>query len=134
MHTLFLLFAGIGSIIISLEACSIETFESSDCLDSRGSTVSIDSDFYNSMEAICDAAVRCNVKLYITSSFRQPDSAVLGAIVTPATLSNHKIGHAIDMNVVYGKSRTLCNSRCLGGNLPTDVQCLIDEVKSEGLR
>jgi hypothetical protein len=86
------------------------------------------------MEAICNAAVRCNVKLYITSSFRKPDSAVLGAIVTPATLSNHKIGHAIDMNVVYGKSPILCNSVCLGGKLPTDVQCFIDEVKSEGLR
>ncbi|CAF2749585.1 unnamed protein product [Rotaria sp. Silwood2] len=86
------------------------------------------------MDTICTVAARCNVKLYITSSYRRPDSTILDAIVPPADMSNHKIGHAIDMNVVYGESYTLCNSKCLGGEQPTDVKCFIDEIKSEGLR
>ena len=87
------------------------------------------------MNVVCAAATLCNVKLYITDSYRKPDAVVLGAIAPPATLSNHKVGHAIDMNVVYGKTGTLCNSGCLGGSQqPTDVKCFIDGVKAQGLR
>ncbi|CAF3982053.1 unnamed protein product [Rotaria sp. Silwood1] len=86
------------------------------------------------MDIICATAASCNVKLYITSSYRRPGSIVLGAIVPPADMSNHKIGHAIDMNVVYGESDTLCNGKCLGGKQPTDVKCFIDKIKSEELR
>jgi len=59
---------------------------------------------------------------------------VPGAIVPPAQLSNHNIGHAIDMNVVYGTSNTLCDSKCLGGTQPAAVKCFIDAVKRAGLR
>lgn len=86
------------------------------------------------MNNICATASSCNVKLYITDSYRKPDSIVLNPIVTPAQLSNHKIGHAIDMNVVYGFSNTICNSNCLRGTQPTAVKCFIDGVKRKRLR
>lgn len=135
MFAAFIFVVCVGSLAFSYGVCPIETYASSGCLDVRGKPVSIDSSFRSSMSTICAAATRCNVTLYITDSYRKPDSVVLGAIVPPATLSNHKIGHAIDMNVVYGKSGTLCNSSCLGGNQqPTDVKCFIDGVKAQGLR
>ncbi len=124
----------IALFAVSHGTCPIETYSSAGCFDTRGKTLNIDSGFRSSMNSICAAAVNCKVKLYITDSYRQPDSAVIGAIVTPATLSNHKIGHAIDMNVVYGTSNTLCNSNCLRGTLPTAVKCFIDAVKRTGLR
>ncbi|CAF1351915.1 unnamed protein product [Rotaria sordida] len=87
------------------------------------------------MNSICTVASRCNVKLYIISSYRKPGSTVFGAIVQLATLSNHNVGHAIDMSVVYGKDGTICNSACLGGtNLSGDIKCFIDGVKQNGLR
>jgi hypothetical protein len=135
MLTPFLFLLCIGSLAVCNGACSIENYVSGSCLDPRGKLVSIDSGFRSSMNTICAAATGCNVKLFITDSYRKPDSVVLGAIVDPAALSNHKIGHAIDMNVVYGKSGTLCNSPCLGGNQqPTEVKCFINAVKNKGLR
>jgi hypothetical protein len=38
------------------------------------------------------------------------------------------------MNVVYGTSNTLCDSKCLGGTQPAAVKCFIDAVKKAGLR
>ena len=125
----------VGSLAVTHAVCPIETYTSSSCLATGGQQVKIHSGFRSSMNNICAVANRCNVKLHITSSYRKPGSAVLGAIVAPAALSNHNIGHAIDMNVVYGKSRTLCTSGCLGGKQqPTDVKCFINGVKAQGLR
>jgi hypothetical protein len=130
----FLLLICLASFAISHGTCPIETYSSTNCFDTRGKSVNIDSSFRSSMNSICAAAVTCKVKLYITDSYRKPDSVVLGAIVTPAQLSNHKVGHAIDMNVVYGTSNTLCNSGCPGGIQPTAVKCFIDTVERTGLR
>src|SRR5271156_4695854 len=130
----FLLIVCIASFAVSHGTCPIETYSSVGCFDPRDKSVSIDSSFRSSMDQICAAAASCNVKLYITGSYRKPDSVVLGPIVTPAELSNHKVGHAIDMNVVYGTSNTLCNSNCLGGTQPAAVKCFIDAVKTAGLR
>ncbi len=130
----FLLLVCIGSFSISHGICPIETYSSIGCFDPRGKSVSINSSFRSSMNEICTAATSCKVKLYITDSYRKPDSTVLGAIVTPAKLSNHKVGHAIDMNVVYGTNNALCNSNCLSGTQPTAVKCFIDAVKRSGLR
>ena len=119
---------------VSYGSCPIESYSSTGCFASGSALVNIDRSFRSSMNSICAAAISCRVKLYITDSYRRPDSPVLNPIVQPAQLSNHKIGHAIDMNVVYGTSNTLCNSRCLGGTQPAAVKCFIDAVKTARLR
>ena len=134
MFASFLFDVCVGSFGVSHGICPLEIYSSSNCLATGGQQVKIHDGFRSSMNTICAVAKRCNVKLLITDSYRKPGSAVLGAIVTPAALSNHKIGHAIDMNVVYGKSRTVCNSGCLRGNQqPTDVKCFINGVKAQGI-
>jgi D-alanyl-D-alanine carboxypeptidase len=51
-------------------------------------------------------------------------------------MSNDLAGHAIDMNVMHGPTKSqLCNSACLGGTLPAAVQPFIDAVRADaGLR
>ncbi|MGH1385777.1 M15 family metallopeptidase [Kordia sp.] len=60
-----------------------------------------DVEFVPSLEKINDYAKQANVFVYVTSSFRTTTN-VQGAIVKPATFSNHLAGHGIDMNLQYG--------------------------------
>ena len=75
------------------------------------------------------------VKVYVTSSFRRTNQ-VRGAIVQPANFSNHMIGHAIDMNLVYGPDATFCNSTVLAqAVLPPPVDDFIQAIRRDpGLR
>nr|WP_321233510.1 M15 family metallopeptidase [uncultured Psychroserpens sp.] len=63
------------------------------------------------LDRINTHAKNANVFIYITSSFRTTTN-VNGAIVKPATFSNHLAGHGIDMNVIYGNNKW-ANSKVL---------------------
>lgn len=76
-----------------------------------GSICSIHDGFISSMDLICKLLALNNCKLYITSSDRCSTN-VQGAIVTPAQMSNHLVGHAIDCNI-YDASGKLWNSKAL---------------------
>lgn len=111
--------------------CPLTTFTGSNF---TGDEARVDSDFVASLNSVNSAAVDNDVMVHVTSSFRT-STAVPGAIVTPAQMSNHMVGHAIDMNVEYGdKHAQYCNSTCLAGTLPKAVQGFIDAVKKAGLR
>lgn len=124
--------ADAGTTDAGTAACALTTFTGSDFV---GEAVTADVEFVDSLNAINGHAVAAGVDLHVTSSFRT-STVVPGAIVTPATMSNHLAGHAIDMNVLYGASKsTWCNSACLGGTQPAAVQTFIDAVKGDaGLR
>src|SRR5215204_4852056 len=80
-----------------------------------GEKVVADREFVPALEAINQHAADNDVNLLITDSFRPVGRAVRGAIVPPASRSNHLAGHGIDMNVMHGPGKAnLCNSRCLG--------------------
>jgi hypothetical protein len=112
-------------------ACPLKDFAGSNF---TGDPARIDSDFEASLNSVNAAAVKNDVLVHVTSSFRT-STVVPGAVVTPAAKSNHMVGHAIDMNVEYGKKHaSYCNSTCLGGTLPTAVKVFIDDVKVAGLR
>lgn len=112
-------------------ACPLKDFSGSNF---TGDTARIDSDFEASLNSVNAAAVKNDVLVHVTSSFRT-STVVPGSIVTPAEKSNHMVGHAIDMNVEYGKKHaSYCNSTCLGGTLPAPVKGFIDDVKGAGLR
>lgn len=53
------------------------------------------------LDTMNEIAKGCGVKVYVTSSHRT-STIVPGAIVTPAKMSNHLVGHAIDCNVQIG--------------------------------
>lgn len=93
-----------------------------------------DADFIPLLQKVNQYAIDADVMLYVTSSFRKT-AKVKGAIVTPAEKSNHMIGHAIDMNVDYGKGySSRCNSACLKAtnkNRPVAVTNFIKKIQED---
>jgi hypothetical protein len=90
----------------------------------------IDEDFEVTLTRINEIAQKYNITVLVTSSYRI-DANVKGAIVTPATHSNHMIGHAIDCNLkhegaVYNSTR-MQNDKDL-------IRKFINEVKAAGIR
>lgn len=79
----------------------------------QGSPCRADVKFVPMLKKINSYAEQADVFIHVTSSFRT-SSNVGGAIVKPATRSNHMAGHAIDMNVIYDKSTKSANSQVLG--------------------
>lgn len=78
----------------------------------RGQPCRADVQFVPALKKINAHAEKAGVFVFVTSSFRT-SSNVGGAIVKPATRSNHMAGHAIDMNVVYDNGKS-ANSKELG--------------------
>jgi peptidoglycan hydrolase-like protein with peptidoglycan-binding domain len=79
----------------------------------QGKPCRADASFVPLLKKINSYAEQADVYVYVTSSFRT-SSNVGGAIVKPATRSNHMAGHAIDMNLVYGNGKKSANSVELG--------------------
>lgn len=86
--------------------------------------------FLKALDKINTYAEKADVLIHVTSSFRKPEDKLKGAIVKPASRSNHLVGHAIDMNVRYGKNYiNWCTSKELGGqDLPEPVKKFIDFI------
>ncbi|XP_078353761.1 uncharacterized protein LOC144638436 [Oculina patagonica] len=79
-------------------------------------------------------AYKCKVKIYLTSTFRKDTGGTIsGAIVKPSKISNHFVGHAIDMNLIDG--RNFCNSRCLGdvSKHTPGVKCFIAKIRQNSV-
>ncbi len=90
----------------------------------------IDDDFEPVANKINEIAQKYNITVHINSSFR-PDTNVKGAIVKPATHSNHMIGHAIDCNLMFeGK---LYNSALMQTDTGV-IRQFINELKANGIR
>lgn len=66
-----------------------------------GKEVSCHEDFAPFLQKMDNKAGELGLKLVITSSWRDTIN-VKGAIVTPAKISNHLVGHAIDCNILEG--------------------------------
>lgn len=90
----------------------------------------IDEDFEPTLAKMNEIAQKYHITILVNSSFRI-DANVKGAIVTPATHSNHMIGHAVDCNLEHGGA--FYNSR----RMRTDtgvVRQFINELKAAGIR
>jgi D-alanyl-D-alanine carboxypeptidase len=93
-----------------------------------GDVLRVDQEFEPKILELAEQAAKLSVSIWVTSSLREPYRPVDGAIVEPARLSNHHIGHALDMNVLFGGK--LYGSSVLG-NLPTlphNVQKFLKEA------
>jgi len=84
----------------------------------------------NQMNAI---AIKHNMVIIITSSYRE-DTNVIGAIVTPAHMSNHLIGHAIDCNLKNKTTGEYFNSKKMGDGSGADEIFLEDVDRNTDLR
>lgn len=98
-----------------------------------GKPCRVDVEFVPALEKINEYAKQAAVFIYVTSSFRTTTN-VNGAIVKPATFSNHMAGHGIDMNISYGNGQ-FANSKILAKypNVPAPVKqflsLIIDDPK-----
>lgn len=90
------------------------------------------------LQRVSQLATNCNAKVYVTSSFRRPGAPISGAVVPPASSSNHFVGYAIDFNLTPSSSNAIgCNSACLGGAvsaMPAYAQCFTQGISGLGLR
>ena len=90
----------------------------------------IDDDFESTLIKINEIARKYNITVHVNSSYRA-DAIVPGAIVKPATQSNHMIGHAIDCNLMHqGK---FYNSKLMQSDTGI-VRQFINELKTHGIR
>jgi len=100
-----------------------------------GEAVKIDRDFVSSLDRVGQYAKQSDVKIWVTSSTRNINTQVRGAIVPPASKSCHHIGHAIDMNVMHAGK--LYNSKKLKRdnltNLPSSINDFINRVRGDGV-
>lgn len=98
-----------------------------------GSELRADVDFFPFLDRLGQFAAECNVEIFVTSSTREPGRTVAGAIVPPATRSNHLVGHAIDMNVRF--DGRLFDSKALKRanlpNLPAPVREFIERARDD---
>ena len=91
-----------------------------------------DVQFVPMLKKINEYAEKADVFIHVTSSFRT-SSNVRGAIVKPATRSNHMAGHAIDMNVLFDDKRKFANSRELAKypSVAEPVRRFIKSIKDD---
>lgn len=90
----------------------------------------VDEDFIPSLEKMNELAQSHEITVIVISSFRV-DANMKGAIVTPATHSNHMIGHAIDCNLQH--DGMYYNSTKMQSDT-ADVHNFIQACKGAGLR
>jgi hypothetical protein len=89
--------------------------------------------FYESIKTLDEIARQLKITIQINQVFRQQGIPPKGAVVTPATKSQHLIGHAIDLNLKYSGT-TYISSHYKSGNYPDEIQGFIDDAVNKGLR
>ncbi|MEH2161379.1 MAG: M15 family metallopeptidase [Nostoc sp.] len=98
-----------------------------------GKPILADVDFFDSLEKIDQFAADAGIQIFVTSSTRIQGGSVSGAIVRPASRSNHLVGHGIDMNIMLGQR--LFNSEALDknnlNNLPQVIQNFIKSIRQD---
>ncbi len=97
-----------------------------------GNVCTIEDGFAPVMDLFCTLLDTYNLKVFVISSFRMNTTDMHGAIVTPAKMSNHLIGHGIDVNFL-DKNNKLWNSHLLI-DPKDDVLNFITDIKTHGIR
>ncbi len=112
------------------DQCEIKAYTNSQFI---GKELRADVDFIPHLDRLNQYALDCQMKIYVTSSAREPGRSVSGAIVPPASRSNHLVGHAIDMNLTSASGffnwRKL--KRLTLANLPAEIRDLIALVSGD---
>jgi len=120
------------TVIHESDQCIIKHYTNSQFI---GNELRADADFIPHLDKVNKFAKKCNTKIYITSSTREPGRTVSGSIVPPAARSNHLVGHAIDMNLKSGNG--FYNSKKLKksnfSKLPTEIKIFLELVREDSI-
>lgn len=114
----------------------IVTWESPRWRARKKAKIRVDVDFVPVMERVDAFAKVFGVTIYVTQSLRDPKKEVSGAVVKPAVMSNHLVGHGIDFNLIDSDG-VWYNSGKLGRftKLPKHIQGFIQAIRdADGLR
>lgn len=129
-----------ASVEVPLPADGAEAAAFDECVIKRyrntrfiGKELRADRDFFPGLDRLNGYASDCGVEIFVTSSTREPGRTVQGAIVTPASRSNHFVGHAIDMNLKsksgFFNSKTLKKDNL--SKLPREIRDFIALVRND---
>lgn len=108
-------------------ATELKTFIGSQFI---GKPVLADIEFIPHLEKINDFAATNGLEIYVTSSARPWGVPVGGAIIRPAKMSNHLIGHAIDMNIQIGRQLFTSNKLKNFNLLPPAIQAFFTAIRN----
>lgn len=111
-----------------------DTFKVLDYPSARDGEILVHQDFASTVcSRMNDAAKKTKVTLKINQSFRIQGIPPSGAVVVPASKSQHFIGHAVDLNILDGE--TLVTAAMLNDGKETDnADKFITSVKGSGIR
>ncbi len=93
------------------------------------SPILINRDFLQSVEKMEELAAAHSINLTVTSSFRNPKVQLRNTVVVPSNMSNHHVGHALDVNFLYKGKLYGCSSFTDRCGPPSEVCRFIREVK-----
>ena len=89
--------------------------------------------FVATVASLNTQAAAASVSLRINQSFRVQGLPPTGAVVPPATNSQHLIGHALDLNIVDG-STVNTSAMFIAGTQSKSAKDFIKGVKQDGIR
>lgn len=109
------------------------TYKATNVVGYDNQPVIVDFDFVSCMEKINSYAKKNDVIICVTHSFREKKQRLTGAIVSPAVKSNHLVGHAIDMNVLFNdilyESKDMYKHKW--DTLPLNVKSFLNQVRKD---
>ena len=94
--------------------------------------IQVDEYFVPAMDLMADMAEKHDLIIVVTSAFRMNSNHLSGAIVEPATMSNHFVGCAVDVNFILDGE--YINSKRLETDMPKIIQEFIDHVTISAIR
>lgn len=97
-------------------------------------TIQIDDGFMKQVSSMGYLAERYNLEIEVQSDFRREKSALSNAIVDPADKSNHFVGHAVDINIIYDGKRYQSPELGDFSSLPQPIKDFILECKANRMR
>ncbi len=99
----------------------------------NGKKVLIDIGFLPTIQIIDDECKSHGFIFWVTNSYRKDTDVLSGTVVTPANMSNHKVGHALDGNLQHIKTGEWFNSVKMGDGKGID-EVLIQAIINKGVR
>ena len=79
------------------------TYTNTNIKGHNGHVITIHEDFKPYLDKMNESAVRLGLTIYVMDSIRKSTDVLTGTVVTPAKMSNHFIGFALDTNIQEGK-------------------------------
>jgi hypothetical protein len=90
-------------------------------------------DFLPTIQIIDDECKRLGFIFWVTNSFRKETDILHGTVVNPVSMSNHKVGCAIDGNLQHIASGEWFNSVKMGDHKGIDQE-VIEAIVARGVR